>query len=542
MKNFELSQTSNVKREILKPERSFTFHFSHLTNNYFNLTLVPLSFIFFIVLASSCSLQQQKYSPSRKFSPQQLQEDYQTFRNILEESHPSLYWYTPKDSIDHYFEWAKYKLNDSLTESGFRNVLSYVVSKFRCGHTSVRASKAASSNSNSGRNRVFPLNIKAWPAANSGADTVVITSNLNRKDSTFMRGVILKSIEGKPMSLIVDSFFNHLPADGYNLTHKYQSLSNSGVFRNMYGAFFGLKTRFKIEFVDSTGQTKNAFVNLYNPAPDTPGRRPVTALPKIPRKQRKKMILEGARSLRIDTALQTAFIEVNTFTKHNKLRGFFKRSFRKIKQADIKNLVVDMRANGGGSVTLSNLLTKYIAAHPFKIADSLYAVKNKSSYGRLMEKYFWNRLFFIFLTRKKEDGNYHFGLFERKFFKPKNKNHYSGHTYILTGGNTFSAATLFTKSLKDQSNVTVVGEETGGGAYGNTAWLIPDVTLPNTKIRLRMPLFRLVIDKDEIKGRGVIPEVEAIPTVIDIKRGTDFKMQKTIELIKRNSIAPNIAQ
>ena len=61
-----------------------------------------------------------------------------------------------------------------------------------------------------------------------------------------------------------------------------------------------------------------------------------------------------------------------------------------------------------------------------------------------------------------------------------------------------------------QDNVTIVGEETGGGAYGNTAWLIPDVTLPETGVRFRLPLFRLVIDKNYPKnGKGVQPEVEA---------------------------------
>ena len=78
-----------------------------------------------------------------------------------------------------------------------------------------------------------------------------------------------------------------------------------------------------------------------------------------------------------------------------------------------------------------------------------------------------------------------------------------------------------------------MGEETGGGAYGNTAWLIPDLTLPETGIRFRLPLFRLVIDKDIPKdGRGVQPEVIAMPTTEAIRRGADFKMDKVMELIK----------
>jgi hypothetical protein len=80
--------------------------------------------------------------------------------------------------------------------------------------------------------------------------------------------------------------------------------------------------------------------------------------------------------------------------------------------------------------------------------------------------------------------------------------------------------------------VVVVGEETGGGAYGNTAWLIPDIELPNTKVRFRLPLFRLVIDKNETKGRGVMPEVEAVPTVDAIRHNYDYKLEKVIQLIK----------
>ena len=144
----------------------------------------------------------------------------------------------------------------------------------------------------------------------------------------------------------------------------------------------------------------------------------------------------------------------------------------------------------------------------------------------------------MFLSKKKEDGYYHFNYYENKFFKPVKKNHFDGHLYVLTGGNTFSAATLFAKTVRDQENVTVVGEETGGGAYGNTAWLIPEVVLPRTKVRFRLPLFRLVIDKNEKKGRGVMPQVEVLPNTEDIRRNVDFKMRKVMELIKEKQDAP----
>jgi hypothetical protein len=478
------------------------------------------------LLLGSCSV--SRYQPSKKFSPQQLQEDYAVFLGSLEESHPSLYWYTPKDSMDFYFDVGKSKLKDSLTEGQFRTVLSYVISKVRCGHTTVRPSRAAAEAT--GQNSPFPLYIKTWP------DTVVVMANVNRKDSTIHRGVILQKLDNRPMNTVLDSLFSFITTDGYNQTHKYQTLSNGSAFRNLYATAFGLKTRIPVEYIDTLGQLRTANLGLYSVRADSTRRARTEEKSGPSRRERKQLEREAMRSLRFDSAHQLAILEVNTFTKGYNLRKFFRQSFKELERRGVPNLVVDMRVNGGGSVVLSNLLTKYIIDQPFRIADTLYAVRRGSDYGKYRSGRFFNWLFLQFLTKKRGDGKYHFWLFENKKFKPKKKHNYNGTTYILTGGNTFSAATLFTKSLQVQDDVVVVGEETGGGAYGNSAWLIPDVTLPNTKVRYRLPLFRLIIDKDAEKGRGVIPDVPALPSVEALRNGEDYKMEKVKALIREKSL------
>lgn len=492
-----------------------------------------LILIFFSILLAGCSAGKSAFSASKKYTLQQVEKDYSLYQEILETHHPSLYWYRSKDSMDFYFKEGRRRLANSMTEPEFRKVLNYVTAKIDCGHTSVRSSKAWSRYSDTARlGNLFPFSVKVWDSA------MVITANLNRRDSILTRGTIVTKINGRESSHIVDSMFQYISTDGYNRTHKYQALSNRGFFGSMYSSLYGISEKYAIEYIDSTGQKKNISIPVYNPGRDTAFRRFTRAIRTVPqpsKKERKRMQLDNVRLLKIDSANHTAMMDLGSFGRGYGLKHFFRRSFRALRKNKIGHLIIDVRSNGGGSVTNSTFISKFISQQSFKVADSLYSIRKKSKYDHLIQNNCWNKLFITFFTRMKSDGNYHFGYFERHYFKPKRKNHFNGQVYILTGGNSFSATTLFATALIKQENVTVVGEETGGGAYGNSAWLIPDVTLPETRVRFRLPLFRLVIDKDIPKnGRGVQPEVPVLPTVETIRSNSDFKVEKAMELIKKD--------
>lgn len=484
--------------------------------------LLPgLLYIAFLLSACAGS---RNFKPDTKFPPEKLKTDYTLFRNILEENHPSLYWYTTKDSLDHFFDAGYAQINDSMTEIKFRNILNYTIAKINCGHTTVNYSKEYKRHLDTSRLRQFPLSLKLWK------DTAVIYASLHRNDSIFKRGTVITGIDGRPFSFYRDSLAQFLSTDGYNLDHKYQTLSSRSGFASLYKNVFGLKDTMRISYLDTSFNERVASLPVYDPKKDTLNRR--RNFPSLSGREKRELRLSAVNNLVIDTAAHSAVLTVNTFSSGNSLKHFINTSFRKLRQQNIQHLIIDVRNNGGGEVTNSTLLTKYIAAEKFKLADSLYAIAKKSRYGKYIKHYFRNRLFMLFIAKKRDDGKYHYGYFERHYFKPKKKNHYNGQVYVLTGANSFSATTLFVNVIKGAPNVKIIGEETGGGSYGNTAWQIPDVTLPNTRIRFRLPLFRLVENVHYPKtGRGIFPDIEVRPTVEAIRKGLDVKMDFVQKLI-----------
>lgn len=484
-------------------------------------TLIACSLLLLIGCASS----KNAFNPAHKYDPNHLRKDYQLFRNILEEYHPSLYWFTPKDSMDYFFDNGFRQINDSLTEVQFRNILLNVITKVRCGHTTVFYSKKYSKYLDTVRQKTFPLSFRVT------ADSMIVIGNINRRDSILTRGTVVTGINGRTTRQYRDTFFNYLVTDAWADVGKYQTLSTGGNFGVLYRNIFGLPDKLIVDYTDSLGQPRQVTVPVYDPAKDTT-RRAMPPSPPRDRPSPRQAILNNTRNLQIDTTLSSAYMTLNTFSRGNRLRSFFRKSFRLMQKHHIKHLVVDIRRNGGGDAGISTMLTEFIADKKFKLADSLYALRRSGPYNKYINKHLFYRTAMFFVTKKKKDGHYHFRHFERHYYKPRTKNHFDGEVYIITSGNSFSASALFAKAVQHQKNVTIIGEETGGGAYGNTAWMIPNAVLPHTGIRFRVPLFRLVMDSSLVAtGRGIFPDIEVLPTAETIRLGIDPRAEKIKELI-----------
>lgn len=483
------------------------------------------------VLFTSCAVS-KNYNPNKKIPKQELQEDYSLLRNILEKKHPALYWYTPKDSMNYYFDSLYNNITDSMTELQFGwKVLAPLTQKIHCGHTSFGMSSQWNKFIRNRRIPSFPLYLKVWN------DTMVVTDNINRKDSIIKKGTLITSVNGIRNRELIKQLFNYLPLDGYADNVNYIRLSNN--FPYYHRNVFGIYKNYRVGYIDRYGTERTTIVSLFNPPLDTSKKKKIVPLVKIPRAFFRKERIENSRSLAIDSSSLTATFSLNTFSngEGRHLRTFIKRSFRQIRRQQIKNCIIDLRSNGGGDISMYVLLTKFLHNKRFKVADTSYAVsKTLRLYTRYFRQGFFYNAGLYFFTRKQRDGKYHFGYWERHTYKPKKRNHFNGKLYVLTNGSTFSASTLFCNAVKGQSNVKIVGEETGGGWHGNSGIMIPDITLPSSKLRVRLPLFKLVQYNHVPKnGRGVIPDTYIPPTVDGVRRGIDRKMEIVKAMIDNES-------
>ncbi|GEO09548.1 hypothetical protein SAE01_20440 [Segetibacter aerophilus] len=368
-------------------------------------------------------------------------------------------------------------------------------------------------------------------------DSAVVVANLSRvgaeADKDLKRGTIVTGINGYSTKQILDSLCQLIGTDGYSDNFKYQLISFN--FPAYYRNAFGSDSIYTVAYLDSLGQKQEKALKSFEAKPDSTAKQQGSPPREFERKQFRKLKLLNNRNMQIDSALNTAFLSVNTFSE-GKLTRFFRRSFKTIKEQNVKNLVIDLRLNSGGSVLACTRFAQYLVQNPFHVADTVAAFTRQFPYKKNIKPWFIYWLSMHFSGKKYSDDRIHFRYFENHSFKPKKKNHFDGNIYLLAGGYTFSAATLVTSKLKGQENVTIVGEETGGGAYGNSAMFLTTIVLPNTGVRITLPLYRMVLNANLPKnGRGVFPDVEVKPSSTSIKLGVDAKVEKVKALINQSS-------
>jgi Peptidase family S41 len=235
--------------------------------------------------------------------------------------------------------------------------------------------------------------------------------------------------------------------------------------------------------------------------------------------------------LGLDTSVYV--MDVNTFS-FGKYKKFYRKSFKAIRKAQPKVLVIDLRNNTGGAVSNVMFLTGYL--------DTTVVTWDYTRNRKFVSEYNTNWVIKNWLYGKpgmsitgKKIGKTLRGDVD---FKPhkKKKQYQPEQLYVLTNPLTFSGGSVTASILKQNSNATVVGMESGGGAYQFNALVSQNVKLPHSGIKFLIPVYHvdMLLSTVPDKGRGVIPDYTTYPTQQQLYNDDDAYMIRVIELAKKH--------
>lgn len=479
------------------------------------------------LLFSSCSRQ---YVPTTAYSVEQIQHDFKLMRHALEESHPGLYRYTSPDSIRWIFDQTEKQLDHPMTELEFRRTVNPIFSYIRCGHTDIYPSKEYSKYIKKNKPKEFPLGLYFVE------NKLRILQN-RTDDSTLVVGTEVVAIDGQPATDIVAKMRQLVPSDGYNQTFKTTVIN--GNFGGFYRYLYGNKETFEVTVQDSLGKKRSLRLSFNKPpkptkkaataakpAPNTPPKPPVAA-PKLMVKTNAKL-----RTLKLSEKDSTvAILDINTFSD-DRYHRFYRRSFKALKTQNIKHLIIDLRANGGGKSDASINLMSYLLDANYVVYDSANALTLRPSYQQYYSHKFPRWFTRHFWSKKLPDGR-RSSRSAQRVHKPNSKNGFKGKVYLLTNGGSFSAASIFPSMIQQYNpRAVVIGRETGGGRHGCNAFISPYLTLPHTHAKVRIPVFKLVLNIPGADlGHGVQPNVPVEYRFEDVKKARDLDIERAYELI-----------
>ena len=476
----------------------------------------------------------QTYDINKKYPVGQLREDFGLLRSALERSHPSTYWYTPKDSMTRFFDETYTRIDHQMTEREFYHFLAPVLARVHCGHTYPEMSEAYYEHDTVTRHYLpFELFLDE--------DRLFIVKN-GSTDSSLAEGDEILKLDGVPVKEMADLARTLISADGDNASWK-NAFMQMYYVEEVYLEYYHGKPPFKLTIRSTDGSIRETVVRA-RPRMT----RPVKQQPELSRKQQmrqEKLAEEAERAamcrLRFTKGdSNAAILSVRGFS-YESVYGvsFYKKHrsvFKAIAERNVANLVIDLRGNSGGNLAIAEDLMAYLMDKPFRVVEKNELYTENVEYLDLLQSHFEKQPkshgFQANRLRKTGENTYTFKFGGRELLKPAGKYRFSGNVYVITDGWVFSAGSLFVSSLRSQRKITVVGEETGGGAVGCSGGRISRLVLPNTGLRVFFPHFRIyAVTQTGPDGHGVLPDYPVKPTLKDFAQKRDPQLAKTFDLI-----------
>jgi C-terminal processing protease CtpA/Prc len=426
--------------------------------------------------------------------------------------------------MDKAFDAQRAKLSRPAPKLEFFAVVAETLAHIRCGHTGAQPDdelRAAMTNA-----PMFPLRTQIE------GRRLMVLSNDTPDDQTIRPGMEIVEINGRKSSDIITRILPAMPADGDIETGKRAAIQRG--FGRHYWLLVEQAGEFTVKAREAAGKTITTKLAGVKDADRAKNQNPVNAEARANIAK-----LEWSRenlSLRFLKDPEVAQIRIRGFRGQD-YPQWIENTFKTLREKGTKALILDLRGNGGGADMYGAMLVSYLTDKPFRYFDHINVKTISPSFkehsdwrvereGQLRADMAPNPAGGYLVTAK-----LHPGVVEQ----PPGKHPFLGKVFVLIDGGSFSTTADFCAVTHHLKRATFIGEETGGGYYGNNSGMGVTLTLPTSKARVSIPMYEYwnAVPGYDGKRRGTRPDHLVETKVANLLRGVDEQLELALKLASR---------
>lgn len=477
----------------------------------------------FAVLIFNCN--RHSYSGRQPRNPllsiTEQQTDFRLFRSLMETVHPDLYRRMSPDEANHIFDSVEQTINKPATVIRFYRKIAFLMDYFGCSHCLAQPSDELIDSLK--KASVF------FPLAVYYCNGKII---VNEKFNTIPYGSEITAIDGRTAAEILSRTSLFAASDVRNDTNDYFKIRNLFAFQYYWAFGKDRYSNFSIAYTEPDGVTH--------------GNISLSAV-------QFNILTEGnirPKNLNYDfyinDTIHTGILTIRSFLidgdQGKAFGNFLKSSFDLMDVRKIPNLIIDLRYNSGGYNTLDVLLRSYITDSATMIAKTEYAKLQTvpMSEYELTSSVCTNHLSInqYLLNTYEMQSNGICPIIPDSMLRSKpDPQNFKGKILILTNPETASAAIRFSAFAQSCGRAKIAGETTSGSASYTNAGYKAGYQLPESKIRLEIPLIHqdyFCIPQAENRNCGLIPDYPVPYTQQDLVNERDPVMEFAMDYFRNH--------